>query len=158
MKILAIDPGYERLGIAIVEKINSKEIVLYSECFKTSAKLTFGERLALLGEKIEDIIKTFTPQALAIEKLYLSVNQKTAMNVAEARGVMVYEAAKAGLAIFEYTPLEIKIAVAGHGRATKEEVIKMAKKLVVVRDGALLDDELDAIAIGLTCFARERFK
>ncbi|OGI63193.1 crossover junction endodeoxyribonuclease RuvC [Candidatus Nomurabacteria bacterium RIFCSPHIGHO2_01_FULL_40_12] len=155
MKILGIDPGYERLGIAILEKNknNKKERVLFSECFKTSAKLEFSQRLKLIGEEVKKIIKKYEPEVLAIETLFLNTNQKTVMRVAEARGVTIYEAAQAKLEIFEATPLQIKVAVTGYGRASKEQIIKMAKILVDIEKSKTSDDELDAIAIALTAFA-----
>src|SRR4051812_31039204 len=112
MKILAIDPGYERLGIAVMEKeAKGKEKVLYSDCFFTSAKLPHAERLKLLGTEIGRLIDEYEPKMLSIETLYFSKNQKTALLVAEARGVILYEAAKKGLIIKEFTPMQIKIAV-----------------------------------------------
>lgn len=158
MKILAIDPGFERLGIAVLEKNpkDKKETVLYSECFKTSAKIPFPERLALIGNKIESVLKKYKPKALAIEKLYFEKNQKTAMSVSEARGVIVYECAKCDMKIFEYTPLQIKSAVTGYGKATKNAVMDMVPKLIIMNKSSNSDDELDAIAIGITCFASER--
>ena len=153
MIILGIDPGYERLGIAVLEKQAGKERVLYSECFKTSATLPFQERLVFLGEKIKKTIKEYKPETLAIETLFLTTNQKTAMRVAEARGVVVYEGAQAGLHIFEATPLQIKIATTGYGKADKKEVMKMVKMLVKIDNTKTSDDELDAIAVALTAFA-----
>ncbi len=158
MKILAIDPGFERVGIAVIErKEKKKDILLYSVCFKTSAKIPFHERLTLIGTELEDIIKKYKPYALAIEKLYFTTNQKTAMNVAEARGVIVYTASHNGLLVFEYTPAQIKVAVTGYGKATKIMVGTMVPKLINMDKGINSDDELDAIAIGLTCLASERF-
>jgi len=154
MRILAIDPGYERVGIAIL----GKDTLVFSECYKTSAKLDFSERLGLLGQEIGAIIKKYKPMALAIETLFLTTNQKTAMRVAEARGVIIYEAQKAGFKIFEYTPLEIKIAVTGYGKSDKKSVINMVKKLIKINENKNSDDEIDAIAVGLTCFAREKFR
>ncbi len=157
MRILGIDPGYERLGIAVLEKNKpSKEVVLYSECFKTSPTLPFHERLVLVGKKIQEIIETYKPEVLSIETLFLNTNQKTAMNVAEARGVIVYESSKAQLKIFEATPLQIKIATTGYGRADKKDVMKMVRLLVKVEKTKTSDDELDAIAIALTGFAHIR--
>jgi crossover junction endodeoxyribonuclease RuvC len=155
MRILGIDPGFERLGIAVLEKdkTDRKERVLYSECFKTSAKLEFPERLKLLGQKVKEVIKEYTPEVLAIETLFLSNNQKTAMNVAEARGVVLYEGAQAGLEIFEATPPQIKLAVTGSGSADKAQIIKMVHMLVKLESVKNSDDELDAIAIALTAFA-----
>ena len=154
MKILAIDPGYERLGIAVLEKIpKGKETLIYSECFKTSAKIPHHERLTYIGNKIKEVIKKYKPEALATEKLFFSKNQKTALLVAEARGVILYSASSLGLSVFEYRPSEIKIAITGYGRSEKRQIINMVKKLIVVNKKTDSDDEFDAIAIGLTHFA-----
>ena len=158
-RILGIDPGFDRLGIAILEKNKSdkKESIIFSECFKTSSKLEFPERLNLIGKEVKKIIKKYKPEVLAIETLFLNTNQKTVMRVAEARGVVVYEAAQAGLRVFEATPLQIKIAVTGYGRADKTQVMKMVKILVALDKKKTSDDELDAIAASLTAFAHIRF-
>ena len=158
MKILGIDPGYERLGIAVLEKNlearpQGKERVIFSECFKTSAKLEFSERLRLIGVEVHKVINKYKPEVLAIETLFLTTNHKTVMRVAEARGVAIYEAVRAGLKIFEASPLQIKIATTGYGRANKEQMIKMVKILVNIDKLKTSDDELDAIAIALTAFA-----
>ncbi len=159
MRIIGIDPGFERLGIAIIEKpLTGKEVVVYSECFKTTPKIKFHERLFLLGEEVRNIIENYKPKALAIEKLYITNNQKTAMNVSEARGVILYEASRAGLDIYEYTPGEIKVAITGYGKATKEMIMSMVPKLCKMDKITESDDELDAVAIGLTCYAIEQFK
>lgn len=161
MRILGIDPGYERLGIAVLERNTEarprgKEKVIFSECFKTSAKLDFNERLKLIGQEVKRIIKKYRPEVLAIETLFLTTNQKTVMRVAEARGVVIYEASQAGLKIFEASPLQIKIATTGYGRADKEQINKMVKILVEIDKSKTSDDELDAIAIALTAFAHKR--
>ncbi len=158
MRILGIDPGFERLGIAILEKSKNdkKERVVFSECFKTSSKLDFSERLRLIGEEIRKIIQEYKPEVLAIETLFLNTNQKTVMRVAEARGVVVYEASRTGLEIFEATPLQVKVATTGYGRASKEQIMKMVKILVEIDNIKKLDDELDAIAIALTALAHKR--
>ncbi len=154
MRILGIDPGFERLGIAILEKNKSgKEQILYSECFKTSAKLEFSERLHLIGEEVKKIIKKYEPEVLAIETLFLTTNHKTVMRVAEARGVVIYEAARAGLKIFEASPPQIKVATTGHGHSDKAQIMKMVRILVDIDAGKTSDDELDAIAIAITAFA-----
>lgn len=159
MIILGIDPGFERLGIAILEKNkkDKKEKVLFSECFKTSAKLEFSERLFLIGKEIKTVIKKFKPNVLAIETLFLTTNQKTVMRVAEARGVVIYEASLERLKIFEASPPQIKIATTGYGKANKEQVMKMVKILVDISELKTSDDELDAIAVALTAFAHMRF-
>ena len=158
MRILSIDPGFERIGIAIIERLpKQKDVLVYSSCFKTSAKIPFHARLTAIGNEIEKIIKKYKPQALAIEKLYFTTNQKTVMGVAEARGVIVYSASRNGLSIFEYTPPQIKVAVTGYGKASKDMVIRMVPKLIIMDNSIDSDDELDAIAIGLTCLACVRF-
>ncbi len=157
MIILAIDPGYERLGIAVLEKVNKqKETLLYSECFKTSNKFPHHERLTLIGGRIKEIIKKYKPEGLATEKLFFSSNQKTALTVSEARGVILYSASSLKLHVFEYTPIAIKIAVTGYGRSEKRQVISMVRKLIEVKKETNSDDEFDAIAIGLTHFATHR--
>jgi crossover junction endodeoxyribonuclease RuvC len=155
MRILGIDPGFERLGIAVIEKTtgNKKEKVLFSECFKTSATLDFSERLTLIGEKINKVIKKYKPDVLSIETLFFTTNQKTVMHVAEARGVVIYECAKVGTKIFEASPPQIKIATTGYGKANKEQVMKMVKILVDIDNTKKSDDELDAIAAALTASA-----
>src|ERR1035437_7067991 len=158
MRILAIDPGFERVGIAIIEKtFLQKDKLVYSECFKTSAKILFSERLKNIGIEVERVIKKYKPEALAIEKLYFTTNQKTVMGVSEARGVIVYSASRNHLSIFEYTPPQIKVAVTGYGKSTKDGVISMVRKLIDVKIEVVSDDELDAIAIGLTSLACEKF-
>ena len=155
MKILGIDPGFERLGVAVLEsnKGNKKEQVLFSECFKTSPKLEFSERLFLIGEEVKKIIKKYKPEVLSIETLFLTTNQKTVMQVAEVRGVIIYECIKAKMKIFEASPPQIKIATTGYGKANKEQVMKMVKVLVDIDNTKKSDDELDSIAIALTASA-----
>lgn len=163
MRILGIDPGYERLGIAVLEKAASaksygetREQVIFSECFKTSAKLDFSERLILIGEKVRKVTKKYKPEVLAIETLFLTTNQKTVMRVAEARGVVIYEGILAGLKIFEVSPLQVKVATTGYGKADKSQIKKMVKILVEIDKNKTSDDELDAIAIALTAFTHLR--
>ncbi|MBX4198051.1 crossover junction endodeoxyribonuclease RuvC [Candidatus Parcubacteria bacterium] len=153
MKIIAIDPGYERLGIAVMEKIDGKEVLLYSSCFITSKDLAHHERLTLVGNEVERIIKEYKPQALAIEKLFFSKNQKTALMVAETRGVILYTASRLGLSVSEYLPVDIKIAVTGYGKSDKNHIIAMVPKLVKITKKIQYDDEYDAIACGITYFA-----
>ena len=151
-RVLAIDPGFERLGIAIIDK-DKKEVLLYSDCFKTSPRDSFYVRLRQLGEEISRIIEIYEPNACAIETLFFQNNQKTAMHVAEARGVVAYEAARRGIPIFEFTPLQIKMAITSHGRSDKKQVTFMVPKLIKIEKEIKHDDEYDAIAIGLTYFS-----
>lgn len=160
MRILAFDPGYERLGVAVVEKQKGKDVLLHSECIRTKATLTFPERLAELGKATEALIEEWRPEGVALEEVFFEKNAKTAMQVAEVRGVLAYIAASRRLRVYQYTPAEVKIAVTGYGKSDKRAVGVMVLKLLgqkalpAGRRG--LDDELDAIAVGLTCLASAR--
>lgn len=159
MIILGIDPGYERLGIAVIEKPqknsshSKKETLLYSDCFKTSAKLPFADRLLLVGKEVESVIEKYQPEAFAIETLFFTNNQKTAMKVAEVRGALLYVAKKYSLTIHEFNPVEVKVAVAGHGQGDKKQIQQMVHHLMVVEKEIKHDDEYDAIAVALTASA-----
>ena len=151
MKILGIDPGYERCGIAIIEKQQGgKETVVFSTCLRTSAKDDFPKRLFSIGSDLEKIIFEFKPDCAAIEELYFAKNSTTAMKVAEARGVIRYVLEKNNIACTEYHPNAIKIAITGYGGAKKEDIAFMIPKLVAYADAKRLDDELDAIAVAIT--------
>jgi crossover junction endodeoxyribonuclease RuvC len=156
MRILAFDPGYERLGVAVLEKQNGKEVLLYSDCIRTKAVLSFPERLAELGKATEALIEEWQPQGVALEEVFFEKNAKTAMQVAEVRGALTYIAASRGLVLYQYTPGEVKIAVTGYGKSDKKAVEAMVPKLIKLEARKRLDDELDAIAVGLTCLASVR--
>ena len=164
MKVLGIDPGYGRCGVAVVEKKDgpstsfgvNKEILLYSDCIETSAKDDFAARLKKVADECVRLIKTYAPDCVAMEKLYITKNQKTAMRVAEVRGALINAASGAGLAVFEYTPGEVKSAAAGSGSADKTQVAKMLHALVKIEKEIRRDDEYDAIAIAVAHLAHAR--
>ncbi len=156
MRIFAIDPGYDRLGIAIMES-GRPEIVLYSDCFQTSKKISHPARLGAIQKEIEKLLNEFSPDSVATETLFFSKNRKTALAVAEVRGVILALAHNRGLPIFEYPPVQIKTAVTGYGASDKKQVAQLVHKLVRISKKPQYDDEYDAIAIGITFFARERF-
>ena len=158
MRVLALDPGYERLGIAVLEKeTGGKERLIFSECFQTPKTSQFIDRLHAVGVELRKIIKEYSPQAVAIESLFFTNNQKTAMHVAEVRGVIMYEAMNHKLQFAEYTPGQIKNAVTGDGRADKKQIFSMVTKLVKIDKKVAFDDEYDAIAIGITFLASEGY-
>ncbi len=148
--ILGIDPGYDRLGIALIEKTGSKDVLIHSECLQTSSKDDIYTRLYYVGRKISSVLDDFQPTELAIENLFITKNQKTAMRVSEARGIILYECKKREIAINEYTPMEIKSAICGDGTSDKIRIIKMIHMLIKPTKKILLDDEYDAIAVALT--------
>jgi len=151
--ILGIDPGYGRVGIAIIENEKGNQKLIYSECFETDRRFSHPERLLLIGKKIKEIIKNYKPEQIAIETLLWSKNKKTALQVAEARGVILLEAAKCKIFLREFNPNQIKLAVTGYGKSDKKQVINMVEKLVKLKPKKRHDDEYDAIATALTCAA-----
>jgi crossover junction endodeoxyribonuclease RuvC len=150
MRILGIDPGYERLGIAVLEKESSENHLVFSECFKTPATLPFPDRLLLVGKEVEKVIQKFNPEHLAIENVYFNTNQKTAMHIGEVRGAILYIAKANGIGIFQYTPPQIKVAVAGSGLGSKKDVTAMLHRLIKINKEIRHDDEYDAIAVAVT--------
>lgn len=158
MLILAFDPGYVRLGVSVIEKVGgASERLVYSACFITDKDSSPQERLFFIGSEIRRLIEKYSPGGIAVEKLFFTKNQKTAMRVAEVRGVILECSAEKKIPLFEYGPTEIKTAITGYGKSDKEQVIMMVKKLLKIEDKNRLDDEYDAIAVGLTCFAYEKF-
>jgi crossover junction endodeoxyribonuclease RuvC len=156
MKVLGIDPGYGRCGMAVVEKASGKEVLLYSTCVETSVTADFPSRLAQVSDACGRLIEQFKPDCMALEKLYITKNQKTAMQVAEVRGALQERAAQAALPVAEYTPGEIKSAVASSGRADKKQIAAMLHMLIKIERPIKHDDEYDAIAIALTHLAHAR--
>lgn len=155
-RVLAVDPGFGRVGLAVMEADETRRAkLLFSTCLETDSRKQHGKRLLAIGGVLGEIIERWQPGALAIETLFFNTNVTSALGVAEARGVVIYESAKAELDIFEYSPQAVKVAVTGYGRADKRQMLDMLKKLMVLpgKSGHGLDDELDAIALGITHLA-----
>lgn len=153
MRVIAIDPGYDRLGVAVMENTGGVEALLYSACIESSRADTLPDRLVTVGEEFARLLALYQPDALGIETLFFNKNIKTAIGVAQARGVLLYLAKQAGCTIFEFGPQEIKSAVTGYGKSDKQGVIDMIMRLVKNAPTKALDDEYDAIAVGVTCLA-----
>ena len=150
MIILGIDPGYAIVGWGLVEYKNNKFSPLRYGAIITEADMDFNSRLEVIFNDLNDIIAAFKPDSMAIEKLYFTTNQKTAIMVAEARGVILLSAKRQGLPIFEYTPLQVKTAVTGYGKAKKPQVMEMTRRLLKLPSVPKPDDTADALAIALT--------
>lgn len=148
MRVLAIDPGYDRLGMAVVEGDPSRPTLIWSGCVEP-AKGAHELRLARVYEATAVTIKKHAPDMLAIETLFFSTNVKTALGVAEARGAILAAAGAAKLRVVEHSPQSVKLAVTGNGRADKMAVARMVPKVVMLSTKRRLDDELDAIALGI---------
>lgn len=153
MKVIAFDPGYGRLGVAVIQKKEGeREELIFSECFETSGKEELNQRLYQLGDHVREIISKYQPDACAIEGLFFSKNTKTALAVSEARGVLLFQVSDAAIPIYEFTPNQVKLAVTGYGHAQKNDVYTMVTRLITIGD-TKQDDEIDAIAVGLCFFA-----
>jgi len=153
-RVLGIDPGYDRLGLAVLERTKTgAPTLVYSECFTTDRDLPHHERLLLIRNKVSAVSKEFKPDAISMETLFFSLNKKTALMVAEARGALLSEIANLNVPLFEYRPIEIKIAVTGYGKSTKDQMMRMVPLLVKTTNKKPQDDEYDAISAGITFFA-----
>lgn len=156
MRILSIDPGYDRLGLAVLEKKDGKDTLIFSTCIETDRKALMSKRLFAVGEGVRHAILEHSPTHLALEKLFFNKNIKTGIVVAEVRGIIRYLAEVHALELHEYGPQEIKVAMTGYGKSDKSAIIDMVKRLVVNAPSKALDDEYDAIAVGVTCLAHVR--
>lgn len=156
--VLAIDPGFGRIGLAVMKLEQDRPKLLFSQCLETDSKKSRPERLFFIGRRVKDVIKKWHPETLAIETLFFNTNTTSALGVAEARGIIIYEARNASMKIFEYSPQSIKIAVTGYGKADKVQMEIMVKKLISLPQKASkrLDDEVDAIALGITHLATKK--
>ncbi len=149
MTLLGIDPGYDRIGWAILVPHPKKAHVVASGCIETHKTDSIFERYQHIDQELTAIIKQHKPSECGIEKLFYEKNAKTAIQVSEARGIVISCLFRHDVEIYDYTPLQIKSAVAGNGRASKQEVKKMVQLLTTCEKLPKLDDEVDAIAIAL---------
>ena len=157
IRILGIDPGLETTGVSILDVEKGEYDPIFSSCIVTKRTKPICERLEEIYININRIIKKYSPDCLAIEEIFFSINAKTALDVGQARGVSILAGSINNLKIFEYTPLEVKQAVAGYGRATKKQIKYMLKAILKVKDDFFpgKDDAWDAMAISL-CHANNR--
>ncbi len=156
MKVLAIDPGYGRCGMAVIERVGTKDVLIFSTCVETSAQADFAMRLHEVVSMCEFLLSEHRPDSVAMEKLFFKANRTTAMRVAEVRGALIQSATVAGLDVHEYSPAEVKSAVASSGSADKKQIATMIHMLVKIEKPIKHDDEYDAIAVGVTHLAHAR--
>ena len=156
MKILGIDPGTGRVGWGIVSHEKGVDSFIDCGCFETKVNSKLPERLLKIYDFLEDLIKIHQPEALAVESLFFEKNAKTAIDVAAARGVILLAGERAGLPISQYTPLQVKSALTGYGKAEKTQVEYMVGKVLHLKEKIKPDDAADAVAIALTHAFRVR--
>lgn len=149
MIVLGIDPGYAIVGYGLVEKRGNSVKPLQFGVIRTAADLPIEVRLLEIYDDLKKLINAFSPDMIAIEKLYFNTNEKTAINVSQARGVIVLACAKAEIPIFEYTPLQVKMSVVGYGRAEKKQVQEMTRSILGLASIPKPDDAADALAIAV---------
>jgi len=149
MIVLGIDPGYAIVGYGVVEYNNNHFRVLDFGAITTEAHTPFNERIERIYDCACMIIERYRPEALAIEKLFFNTNQKTAIDVAQARGALVLAAQKAKMPIFEYTPLQVKQSDVGYGRAEKKQVQEMTRLMLGLDKIPKPDDAADALAMAI---------
>ena len=150
MRILGIDPGIARCGWAVIEEEKSKIKPIAFGCIETSSKQEISQRLKDVYNQLLEIIKKYSPEVLSIEELFFNSNAKTAFVVGQARGVILLASAEKNLKISIYTPLQVKLAVTGYGRAEKDQIGKMVKAILLLKEIPKPDDTTDALAVALT--------
>jgi crossover junction endodeoxyribonuclease RuvC len=156
MRILGIDPGIARTGWGVIDEEKGKVTVVEFGCITTSQDMEVSQRLLILKKEIEEITEKFNPDVLSIEELFFNTNAKTALIVGQARGVILVSGAEKSLPIHVYTPLQVKMALTGYGRAEKNQVGEMVKILLKLSTIPKPDDTADALAIALThAFSRK---
>ena len=150
MVVLGIDPGIGRCGWGVITINNSQLTVNEYGCVETRAGTKVEERLLKISSEIEKIIKEHKPDVMSIEELFFGANSKTALTVGQARGVILLKAAENGLPVSVYTPLQVKMALTGYGRADKNQIAQMVKAILKLEKIPKIDDTTDALAVALT--------
>jgi crossover junction endodeoxyribonuclease RuvC len=154
MKVLGIDPGIAITGIAVVEENHGHQILIHSDAITTTAGLPLSDRLETLFKELTELIETYKPDCAVLEELFFNTNAKTALIVGQARGVILLTLKLNKIPVDEYTPLQVKMALTGYGRADKKQIQTMVKTLLKLPHPLNPDDVADAAAIALThCFS-----
>lgn len=149
MIILGIDPGYAIVGYGVLEyKSNHFSVIDYGAIL-TDSKTPFNERLEIIYDKLDNIIKIHRPDAMSVEKVFYNSNAKTVIDVSQARGVIMLVAQKNRIPVFEYTPLQVKQSVVGYGRAEKNQIQEMTKRILCLEKVPKPDDTADALAMAI---------
>ncbi len=153
MRILGIDPGYAIVGFGLLESQRAQHRLLQYGTITTPADMAFSKRLQTIYEDMVQLLDALAPDVLAIEELFFGQNVTTGIGVSHSRGVILLAAAQRDIPVFEYTPMQVKQAVCGYGKADKHQVIDMTRRLLQLKEAPKPDDAADAIAIAL-CHGR----
>ncbi len=149
MRILGIDPGIAIVGYGIVDKEGNRYKTVAYDAVTTRAHTPLEERLEKVYNGVDEIIKIYKPDVMSIEELFFNNNAKTALTVGQARGVIILAAVKNGVPVYEYTPLQVKQALTGYGRASKTQIQQMMKSMLGLTEIPKPDDVADALAIAV---------
>ncbi len=149
MIILGIDPGYAIVGVGVIDYTGNKFKTIAYDAITTHASAPMPQRLYSICEKLDAYIEKYKPDAVAVEELFFNSNQKTAISVAQARGAIIVSVVRKGIQLYEYTPLQIKQAVTGYGRADKTQIQQMVKMLLNLNAVPKPDDVADALAVAI---------
>ena len=153
MRILGIDPGYATIGFGLIESGCGEHRLLQYGTITTPADLAFPQRLKMIYDDMVQLLDALQPEAISVEELFFGHNVTTGIGVSHGRGVILLAAAQKELPIFEYTPMQVKQAVCGYGKAEKRQVMDMTRRLLKMKEVARPDDAADAIALAL-CHGR----
>lgn len=149
MLILGIDPGTAIMGYGLIEKKGQNLYPVAYSCWRTPSDMPMAERLKHLYESLEQLVRKYSPDVMAVEELFFNRNTTTALTVGQARGIVLLSAARNNIDVYEYTPLQVKQAVVGYGKADKQQIQYMVRALLALKEIPKPDDTADALAIAI---------
>ena len=148
-RVLGVDPGIATVGFGVVDRIEGKPHMVRYGAITTKPGLALATRLLQIYNDMQELIDTFSPDALSVEELFFTNNLKTGISVSHGRGVILLAAARSGIPVFEYTPLQVKQAVVGYGRAEKKQVMELTRMILGLDKIPRPDDAADALALAI---------
>src|ERR1700730_5559412 len=149
MRVMGVDPGSETTGYGVIESDGRRYTLIEYAGIRATLRLCFAERLLVISRKLEEVIERLTPRVCAVEETFYAVNVKSALKLGHVRGAILVAAARAGVEVFEYSPLEIKSALVGYGRAEKQQVQEMVRLLLKLKEPPQPLDASDALAVAI---------
>jgi len=149
LRVIGIDPGSDSTGYGVIDTDGKRHRLVEYAAIRVPARSTFAERLYIISEKLEEVIARLRPDACAVEETFYAVNAKSALKLGHVRGIALVAAARAGVPVFEYSPLEVKLALVGYGRAEKQQVQEMVRLILSLKDRPKPLDASDALGVAI---------
>ena len=149
MRVLGVDPGSDTTGYGVIDSDGARHTLVECAGIRASSRLSFAERLLVISEGLEEVIRRLKPDSCAVEESFYAVNVKSALKLGHVRGVALLSGARAGIHVYEYSPLEIKLALTGYGRAEKKQVQEMVRIVLKLQDPPRPLDASDALAVAI---------